>query len=126
MGAVAFLPLALVLEVCGVFAAWNWSRRHRSIWWLVLGVTLALIAISLIVMSAHHIPKQAYAGFFGMYLFVALAWAWWVEGLNPIDWKEGEIATAVFAVVLFSIANSNHDRRDIPLSNVTATRAERR
>lgn len=126
MGAVAFLPLALVLEVFGVFAAWNWSRRHRSIWWLVLGVTLALIAISLIVMSAHYLPKQAYAGFFGMYLFAALAWAWWVEGLSPIDWKAGEVATAVFAVALFSIANSDHDRRDMLLSNVTATRAESR
>ena len=126
MGAVAFLPLALVLDVCGVFAAWNWSRRHRSIWWLVLGVTLALIAISLIVMSAHYLPKQMYAGFFGMYLFAALACAWWVEGLSPNDWKAGEVATAVFAVALFSIANSDHDRRDMPLSNVTATRAESR
>lgn len=60
---------------------------------------------------------------FGMYLFAALAWAWWVEGLSPIDWKAGEVATAVFAVALFSIANSDHDHRDMPLSNVTATRA---
>lgn len=79
MGAVAFLPLALVLEVFGVFAAWNWPRRHRSIWWLVLGVTLALIAISLIVMSAHYLPKQAYAGF--------LACIYLQRSRGPGGWK---------------------------------------
>ena len=123
MGEALLSPLALVLEVCGIFAVWNWSRRHRSIWWLVVGLALVLIVMSLIVMSAHDLPKQAYAGFFGMYLFAALAWAWWLEGLSPIDWKAGEIATAVLAVALFSIANSGHDRRDVAVSNDTETMA---
>ncbi len=123
MGEALLFPFALVLEVGGIFAVWNWSRRHRSIWWLVFGLTLGLIVISLIVMSAHDLPKQAYAGFFGMYLFAALAWAWWLEGLSPIDWKAGEVATAVFAVSLFSIASSGHDRRDMPVSNDTVTMA---
>jgi small multidrug resistance family-3 protein len=96
MGEALLFPLALVLEVCGIFAVWNWSRRLRSIWWLVVGLALVLIVMSLIVMSAHDLPKQAYPGFFGMYLFAALAWAWWFEGLSPIDWKAGEVAIAVF------------------------------
>lgn len=119
-------PLGLVFEVCGLFAVWNWSRRHRSIRWLVLGIALVLIVITSIAMSAYDLPTQAYAGFFGMYLFAALAWAWWLEGLNPIDWKAGEVAIAVFAVALFSIANSGHDRSEMPVSNVTETMPDNR
>lgn len=106
MGEALWFPVALMLEIGGIFAIWNWSRRQRSFWWLLFGLALVLIVIGWIAVSANALPQQAYAGFFGMYLFAALAWAWWAEGLSPLNWKAGEIAVAIFAVALVSITIS--------------------
>jgi hypothetical protein len=32
-------------------------------------------------------------------------WAWWFEGLEPNDWKVGEVAVALAAAGLFRLAN---------------------
>ena len=98
--------IALLLELCGLFAVWTWSRRNGSVAWLMLGFVIILLVISSVVMFDPRVPKRAYAGFFGMYLFSALAWAWWSDGLKPVDWTGVEIAVAIVAVALFAVANA--------------------
>jgi small multidrug resistance family-3 protein len=96
---VAASPL---VETLALFSIWNWSRRQRSFGWLVLGWLLIAALVSFAVTT--ELPARAYAGYFGMYLFSALAWAWVCEGLNPRDWSITESVVAFAAVVLLSIA----------------------
>jgi small multidrug resistance family-3 protein len=93
-----------LVELLALFSIWNWSRRQRSFGWLVLGWLLAGALISVAVMCSNEIPARVYAGFFGMYLFSALAWAWVCDGLNPEKWSVSEGAVALVSVALFSIA----------------------
>jgi small multidrug resistance family-3 protein len=100
------LALALPLEMAGLFAIWNWSRKSRAFGWVVLGATLLMCLVGGIVAMPHNpLGNRLYAALFGMYLFSGLMWAWWFEGLKPDDWKVGEVSVALAAAGLFSFAN---------------------
>lgn len=95
----------LPLEMGGLFALWNWSRRQRSPLWLLGGLGL-LTSLLLALALLPPLPARMYLGYAGMYVFSGLMWAWWIDGLVPADWKPSEFGVAVIAVAFFAIANS--------------------
>lgn len=97
---------ALPLELCGLFAVWNWSIRQRSPGWLFVGGGLLIGLVLALVLTEPRLPSRMYLGFAGMYVFSGLMWAWWVDHLHPADWRLGEVSLAVLAVAMFAIANS--------------------
>lgn len=100
------LALALPLEMAGLFAVWNWSRRWRALAWAVLGAAILLCLVGLLVAMPHNpLGNRLYAALLGTYLFSGLMWAWWFEGLKPDEWKVGEVFVALAVVGLFSFAN---------------------
>jgi len=96
--------VAPVLGIAGLLAAWNGSRRHGAAAGLLGGLVVAVATALLTAFGGE--PTRAYAAVCGMVLCAALAWAWWSEGLQPINWSPADFALAVAAVILFSIAAS--------------------
>lgn len=99
------LVAAFPLELLALFAIWNWRLRGRSFGWLIAGcVALPSLAVLPILLPTAQ-TRNIYLGFAGMYLFSGLAWAWWVEGLEPREWSSGEVSVTLMATALFAMAS---------------------
>jgi small multidrug resistance family-3 protein len=98
--------VALLLEMAGLFAIWNWSRRTRTFAWMLLGSAILFLFAGLIGLLHNPFGERIYAAFAGMYLFSGLMWAWWLEGVRPVTWRVGEWFVALAAACLFGLASS--------------------
>jgi len=97
-------PLVLLLELCGLFAVWNWSIKRRSPGWLVAGAGLLIGLLLTLVLLAPHLSVGLYLGFAGMYVLSGLMWGWWMDDLHSADWEPGECGLAGLAAVMFAVA----------------------
>ena len=96
-----FVLMALA-EIIGCYLPYLWLVQHRSAWLLVpAAVSLALFAYLL---TLH--PQAAgrvYAAYGGVYIAVALAWLWAVDGVRPTSWDAAGVALALLgmSVIMF-------------------------
>lgn len=74
---------AALFEVAGCFAFWHWMRRGGSPAWAIVGlVSLAAFALALARVDAPF-AGRSYAAYGGIYIAMALAWLWLLEGQRP-------------------------------------------
>lgn len=97
---------ALPVEIVGLFAVWNWSRRSTPPGWLLGGVGMLALMAGALCAVPNPFSDRFYVAFVGIYLFSRLTWAWWFEDRHPAVWKLGEISRAMLAAAIFSFANS--------------------
>jgi small multidrug resistance family-3 protein len=79
------LALTACAEIVGCYLTYLWLKENRSAWLLLpAAVSLALFAWLL---SLHPgAAARTYAAYGGVYISVALAWLWLVEGQRPTRW----------------------------------------
>lgn len=81
----ALFGVTAVAEILGCYLPYLWLRKDGSAWLLVpAAASLALFAWLL---TLH--PEAAgrtYAAYGGVYVSVALAWLWAVDGVRPDRW----------------------------------------
>lgn len=87
-----FLATALS-EIAGCYLPYLWLKQGRSIWLLVpAAASLALFAWLL---TLHETAVgRVYAAYGGVYIAVALAWLWVVDGSRPTAWDVAGVAVA--------------------------------
>lgn len=79
--ALLFLVTALT-EIVGCYLPYLWLRRDGSIW-LLLPAALSL-GMFVYLLSLHPTAAgRVYAAYGGVYISVALAWLWLVDGIRP-------------------------------------------
>jgi small multidrug resistance family-3 protein len=84
-----------VAEIVGCYLPYLWLREQRSAWWLVpAACSLALFAWLLTLHPAA--SGRVYAAYGGVYIGVAVAWLWVVDGMRPTVW---DVAGAAIALV---------------------------
>lgn len=97
--------LTALAEIAGCYLPYLWLVQNRSVWLLVpAGVSLALFAYLL---TLH--PQAAgrvYAAYGGVYIAVALAWLWAVDGVRPTSWDAAGVAISLIgmSVIVFQPA----------------------
>lgn len=94
--------IAAALEMAGLFAIWNWSRRASALLWLVTGVALLAGAVTTAMGSSPR-DYRIYLAAIGIYLLSGLIWAWWKDGLDPSRWCAGEYFVAIAVAVVFGM-----------------------
>ncbi len=79
-----FLMTALA-EIVGCFLPYVWLRQSGSMWLLVpAAISLALFAWLL---TLHDTASgRVYAAYGGVYIGVAIAWLYFVDGVRPSTW----------------------------------------
>ena len=92
--------VALVLQLAGTFAVWNWSRQFRSVSWLFLGCIGLAASATVLMLSGVPWSRRVVTGMLACYVLAALAWAWLVDGLAPSRWSNGELVLALGGAAL--------------------------
>ena len=83
-----------VAEIVGCYLPWLWLRQGASVWLLLpAAASLALFAWLLTLHDAA--SGRVYAAYGGVYIGVALAWLWAVDGVRPSAWDAAGVALAL-------------------------------
>lgn len=95
--------LTAMAEIVGCYLPYLWLKQNGSVWLLVpAAVSLALFAWLL---SLHpNAAGRVYAAYGGVYIAVALAWLWAVDGIRPTLWDcvGAGVALAGMAIIMFA------------------------
>lgn len=88
-----FLATALA-EIVGCYLPYLWLVKQATIWLLVPAVfSLALFAWLLTLHEAA--AGRVYAAYGGVYISVALAWLWAVDGVRPTAWDVAGVSLSL-------------------------------
>ena len=90
-----------IAEIVGCYLPHLWLTRGGSAWLLVpAAASLALFAWLL---SLHPTAAgRVYAAYGGVYIAVALAWLWGVDGVRPTAWDLAGVAVSLAGMALIA------------------------
>ena len=98
----ALFVVTALAEIVGCYLPYLWLKQDRCAWLLVpAGLSLALFAWLL---SLHPAAAgRVYAAYGGVYIGVAIAWLWAVDGIRPTatDWVGVAVSLAGMAIIMF-------------------------
>ncbi len=99
----ALYLLTAVAEIVGCYLPWLWLRKGASAWLLVpAAASLALFAWLLTLHPAA--AGRVYAAYGGVYVAVALAWLWLVDGIRPTAWDVAGVAVTLAGMAIIAFA----------------------
>ena len=81
-------------EIVGCYLPYLWLLKQASVWLLVpAAISLALFAWLLTLHEAA--AGRVYAAYGGVYISIALAWLWAVDGVRPTAWDVAGVALSL-------------------------------
>ena len=90
-----------IAEIVGCYLPYLWLTKGGSVWLLMpAAASLALFAWLL---TLH--PQAAgrvYAAYGGVYIAVALAWLWTVDGIRPSAWDVAGVVVSLAGMALIA------------------------
>jgi small multidrug resistance family-3 protein len=99
----ALFVVTALAEIAGCYLPYLWLRQGASPWVLVpAALSLALFAWLL---TLHPTAAgRVYAAYGGVYVAVALAWLWGVDGVRPSRWDVigALVCLAGMAIIMFA------------------------
>ena len=103
MKSFALFVLTALAEIVGCYLPYLWLKKDGPAWLLApAALSLALFAWLL---SLHPAAAgRVYAAYGGVYIAVALAWLWAVDGIKPSTWDYVGVAVALcgMAIIMFA------------------------
>jgi small multidrug resistance family-3 protein len=100
---IALYVITAIAEIVGCYLPYLWLRQGGSI--LLLIPAAASLALFAWLLTLHpDASGRVYAAYGGIYVSVALAWLWLIDGVRPTMWDViGVIVTLVgMSIILFS------------------------
>ena len=87
--------LAGLFEIGGGYLIWQWLKNDKPLWWgIVGGIVLVLYGVVATWQTADF--GRVYAAYGGIFIIMALIWAWKVDGFKPDRW---DMIGALIAVI---------------------------
>lgn len=95
--------LTAVAEILGCYLPWLWLKKDASAW-LLLPAALSLSAFAWLLTLHPQAAGRIYAAYGGVYIAVALAWLWAVDGIRPTRWDciGAAVALCGMAIIMFA------------------------
>ena len=89
-------------EILGCYLPYLWLRQGASAWILIPGA-LALVLFAWLLSLHPDASGRVYAAYGGIYVAVAIAWLWLVDGVRPSHWDLAGVAVAIagMAIIVF-------------------------
>lgn len=79
-----FIATALA-EILGCYLPYLWLRQGKSAW-LLVPAAISLAIFSWLLTLQPTAAGRVYAAYGGVYITVALAWPWLIDGVTPGRW----------------------------------------
>lgn len=90
-----------IAEIVGCYLPYLWLKEGRSALLLIpAAFSLALFAWLLTLHPAA--AGRVYAAYGGVYICVALAWLWCVEGIRPTGWDWAGVSLSLIGMALIA------------------------
>jgi len=99
---VLFVATALA-EIVGCYLPWLWLRGGKSAW-LLAPAALSLATFVWLLTLHPAAAARVYAAYGGVYVSVALAWLWLVEGVRPTLWDVAGVTVSLCGMALIAFA----------------------
>lgn len=100
---VGLFVITAFAEIVGCYLPYLWLREDKSPWLLIpAALSLALFAWLLTLHPAA--AGRVYAAYGGVYILVAIAWLWAVDGIKPILWDGVGVAVALVGMGIIMFA----------------------
>jgi small multidrug resistance family-3 protein len=93
-----FVATALC-EIVGCYLPYLWLKQGRPVW-LLLPAALALATFAWLLTLHATAAGRVYAAYGGVYIGVAIAWLWAVDGVRPTPWDLAGCAVALVGMGL--------------------------
>ena len=97
---------AMLAELCGLFAVWNWSCRSAGAGWLLSGGAILVLLFATAFLLPDIGGPRLFLAFAGMYVVSGLLWAWRFTHLHPADWNGVEVIVGLLAAVTIGAASA--------------------
>lgn len=87
--------LAGLFEIGGGYLIWQWLKNDKPLWWgIVGGIVLVLYGVVATWQTSDF--GRVYAAYGGIFIIMALLWAWKVDNFHPDKW---DVIGALVAVI---------------------------
>jgi small multidrug resistance family-3 protein len=103
MKTLALFILTALAEIVGCYLPYLWLRKGAPVW-LLLPAAVSLVLFSWLLTLHPTAAGRVYAAYGGVYVAVALAWLWSVDGVTPSRWDVTGVAVMLLgaAIVMFA------------------------
>jgi small multidrug resistance family-3 protein len=104
----ALFVVTAVAEILGCYLPYLWLKKNGSPWMLIPSlVSLALFAWLL---TLHPTAAgRVYAAYGGVYIAVAIAWLWLVDGVRPTVWDLVGVTVVLAGMVIIVLGPRHAD-----------------
>lgn len=95
--------LTAVAEILGCYLPWLWLKQNGSMWLLVPAVASLVAFVWLL--TLHPVAAgRIYAAYGGVYVAVAIAWLWLVDGIRPSAWEIAGVLVCLVGMTMIAFA----------------------
>lgn len=103
----SLFAITALAEILGCYLRWLVLKQARTPWLLVpAAIALALFAWLLTLHPSA--AGRTYAAYGGMYIAVALAWLYFVQGIAPTRWDMAGADVALLGMAIIALQPSPH------------------
>ena len=95
---ILYLVTALA-EILGCYLPYLWLRQNGSAW-LLVPAAISLAAFAWLLTLHDTASGRVYAAYGGVYIGVAIAWLYYVDGLRPTYWDIAGVTVALIGMAL--------------------------
>ena len=104
----ALFALTAVMEIVGCYLPWLVLRQGKPVW-LLLPAAVALAVFAWLLTLHPAAAGRTYAAYGGMYIVMALAWLYVVDGVALTRWDWAGAALALAGMVIIALQPSTLD-----------------
>lgn len=95
--------LTAIAEIIGCYLPYLWLKKGASVW-LLIPAALSLALFAWLLTLHPDAAGRIYAAYGGVYITVALAWLWLVDGMRPTAWDVVGVLVSLggMAIIMFA------------------------
>ena len=103
---IALFIMTAIAEIIGCYLPYLWLKQQGSVW-LLAPATLALLLFVWLLTLHPTAAGRVYAAYGGVYVAVALAWLWLVDGVRPTVFDVVGVAVIITGTLIIVLAPEN-------------------
>jgi len=97
----ALFLVTAIAEIVGCYLPYLWLNKGATAW-LLLPAALSLALFAWLLSLHPAAAGRVYAAYGGVYIAVALAWLWAVDGVRPSAWDVAGVAVSLAGMAIIA------------------------